>query len=372
MTLNRTIPASPVLPPTEPRKKRSRRLTGPLAFLTVLVLLLLSAMTALSIGQVHVPFRQVVDVLMDKLTGRDATGSGLDSTSALYTDVVWSIRLPRVLLGMVVGAGLATCGVVMQACLQNPLADPYLLGISAGGSLGATVAILAGFGSGGLALGLGLPLWAFLGSVLATLVVLLVGATGSRTSAVKLVLAGSAVNALCSAAASAVVYFAGSSEGIRSVTFWALGSLASADWSDLAPISAAVVAALVVFSTQLGNLDVMLTGDDAAITLGVDSARRRRIYLLLCALVTGTLVAECGVIGFVGLLVPHVVRSLVGSSHRRLLPIAASAGALFLIWADVIARVVVSNAELPIGIVTAVLGAPIFLHMLTRKEYRFG
>ncbi|MBQ0826853.1 FecCD family ABC transporter permease [Streptomyces tagetis] len=346
-----------------------RRPGGAVAVLTVTAVLCASILLAVSIGQMSIPFPEVIAVLGRKLLGTDVpAGAG----GARFENVVWEIRLPRVLLSVLVGAGLAMCGVVMQASLRNPLADPYLLGVSAGGSLGATVAILSGFGAGGLLAGAALPVWAFLGSLAATAVVLLVGALGPRTSAVKLVLAGAAVNALCSAITSSFVYFAASAEGIRSVTFWMLGSLASATWADIPLTAGAVLTAAVVMGTQIRSLDVMLTGDESSLTLGVDSASRRRLYLLVCALVTGILVARTGVIGFVGLLVPHVVRGIVGSSHRRLLPVAVVGGGLFLLWADVIARVAVSHSELPIGIVTAVLGAPVFLHMLTRKEYRFG
>lgn len=341
---------------------------GPLALIVVSLALITSIVAAVSVGQVSIPFQDTLAAFGRHLFGLHAeSGAG-----ALFDSVIWEIRLPRVLLSVIVGAGLALCGVVMQASLQNPLAEPYLLGVSSGGSLGATVAILAGFGSSGLLAGATVPVWAFSGSLIATVVVLAVGSTGSRTSAVKLILTGTAVNALCTAISSSFVYFAASAEGIRTVTFWMLGSLESATWDDLPLTACVVIGAVLVMATEIRSLDVMLTGDESAITLGIDSNRRRQAYLLLCALVTGCLVAHVGVIGFVGLLVPHVVRGVVGASHRLLLPVAVVTGGLFVLWADVIARVIVSNSELPIGIVTAVLGAPAFLHMLTRKEYRFG
>ncbi len=339
----------------------TRRVRSRVFVVAALVLMtLVSVVAAVSVGQIGIPIHDVLSILV---------GGGDDS---MFADVVRDIRLPRVLMSFLVGAGLALCGVVAQASLQNPLADPYLLGVSAGGSLGATVAILLGFGTSGVLMGATMPVWAFVGSLLATIVVLVVGSLGSRSSAVKLILAGSAVNALCSAVTSSFVYFAASAEGIRSVTFWMLGSLASSEWDD-APLTAVVVIlAVIVMLTQGRSLDVMLTGDESSVTLGVDSVNRRRLYLLVCAVVTGTLVSQVGVIGFVGLLVPHVARSVVGPTHGLLIPVSVLGGGLFLMWADVLARVVVPNAELPIGIVTAVLGAPVFLHMLTRKEYSFG
>ncbi|MFF2961834.1 FecCD family ABC transporter permease [Streptomyces sp. NPDC057963] len=344
----------------------AKRHTVHLALVAALVALLAgSVVVSVSIGQVDVPLRESWRILFSELTG---IGGPADP---VFVDVIWSIRFPRVLLAAVVGAGLALCGTVMQATLQNPLADPFVLGISSGASLGAAFAILVGFGAAGAA-GLGVPVWAFIGALAAAALVLGVGSAGSRTSPVKLILAGTAVNSLCAAASSALVYFANSAEGVRSVTFWTMGSLASADWATLPPVSTVVLVVMAFFLFQSRVMNSLLMGDEAAVTLGADPVLYRRIYLVLAAVVTGMLVATCGIIGFVGLIVPHVARSVVGPDHRRLLPVTVLSGALFLIWADVVARVAVPHAELPIGMVTSVLGAPLFLHMLIRKEYGFG
>ncbi|MFD5186906.1 FecCD family ABC transporter permease [Streptomyces sp. NPDC058357] len=363
----------------EPRKERRTARAGrggragrsaPSVLVAALLLLLAgSVVVSVSIGQVDVPVRESARVLLHELTGIGGPGD------PVFMDVIWSIRLPRVLLAAVVGAGLALCGTVMQATLQNPLADPFVLGISSGASLGAAFAILTGFGAAGAVgavAGLGVPFWAFIGALAAAALVLGVGSAGSRTSPVKLILAGTAVNALCGAASSALVYFADSAEGVRSVTFWSMGSLASAEWATLPAVSTVVLIATAFFLFRSRALNALLMGDEAAVTLGINPGPHRRIHLVLAAVVTGMLVATCGIIGFVGLIVPHVVRSAIGPDHRGLLPVAVLSGALFLIWADVAARVVVPNAELPIGIVTSVLGAPLFLHMLIRKEYGFG
>ncbi|MEU9314343.1 iron ABC transporter permease [Streptomyces sp. NPDC048295] len=354
------------------RAGRGGRAWRPAPSVLVAALLLLlagSVVVSVSIGQVDVPVRESARVLLDGLTGIGGHGD------PVFVDVIWNIRLPRVLLAAVVGAGLALCGTVMQATLQNPLADPFVLGISSGASLGAAFAILAGFGAAGTAgavAGLGVPFWAFVGALAAAALVLGVGSAGSRTSPVKLILAGTAVNSLCGAASSALVYFADSAEGVRSVTFWSMGSLASAEWATLPAVSTVVLTATAFFLFRSRVLNALLMGDEAAVTLGIDPGLHRRIHLVLAAVVTGMLVATCGIIGFAGLIVPHVVRSAIGPDHRGLLPVAVLSGALFLIWADVAARVAVPNAELPIGIVTSVLGAPLFLHMLIRKEYGFG
>lgn len=356
---------------------RERRRAGlrnvPLPVLLLVLGLALggSVVVSVSIGQVGVPLGESFRILSGKLTG---IGAGGDPMAA---DVVWNIRFPRVLLAVVVGTGLALCGTVMQAALQNPLADPFVLGISSGASLGASFALLVGFGAtgalGGGFDGFGVPFWAFLGALGAAALVLGAGSIGSRTSPVKLILAGTAVNALCGAASSALVYFADSAEGIRSVTFWTMGSLASAAWdSSLPVVSGVVLAATVFFLFQGRVMNSMLVGDEAAVTLGINPGLFRRVYLVVAALATGVLVACCGIIGFVGLIVPHIARSAVGPDHRRLLPVTVLCGALFLVWADVVARVAVPNVELPIGIVTSVLGAPLFMYMLIRKEYGFG
>ncbi|MEV5674966.1 MULTISPECIES: FecCD family ABC transporter permease [unclassified Streptomyces] len=348
---------------------RARRVAPLVLAAGLVVLLVVSVVVSVSIGQVDVPVGESFRILLRELTGTGGPGD------PMAVDVIWSIRFPRVLLAAVVGAGLALCGTVMQATLQNPLADPFILGISSGASLGAAFAILVGFGAAGTAgaaAGLGVPFWAFAGALAAAGLVLVVGNAGSRASAVKLILAGTAVNALCGAASSALVYFANSAEGVRSVTFWTMGSLASAEWATLPAVSTVVLVVLVFFLFQSRVLNSLLMGDEAAVTLGIDPGLYRRIHLVLAAVVTGMLVATCGIIGFVGLIVPHVARSVIGPDHRGLLPVTVLFGALFLIWADVAARVVVPNAELPIGIVTSVLGAPLFLHMLIRKEYGFG
>ncbi|MER5743461.1 iron ABC transporter permease [Streptomyces sp. NPDC002225] len=328
-----------------------------------------SVVASVSIGQVGIPLGESFRILSGRLTGNGAGGD------PMAVDVVRNIRLPRVLLAAVVGTGLALCGTVMQAALQNPLADPFVLGISSGASFGATFSLLVGFGAAGAlggAGGFGVPFWAFLGALGAAALVLGAGSVGSRTSPVKLILAGTAVNALCGAASSALVYFANSAEGIRSVTFWTMGSLASAAWDSLLVVSGVVLVATVFFLLQGRVMNSMLVGDEAAVTLGISPRLFRRAYLVVAALATGVLVACCGIIGFVSLIVPHIARSAVGPDHRRLLPVSVLCGALFLVWADVVARVAVPNAELPIGIVTSVLGAPLFMYMLIRKEYGFG
>ncbi|SET67131.1 iron ABC transporter permease [Paenibacillus sp. NFR01] len=337
----------------------------------LLILVLLSAGAAVSFGQVDIPVSQSYRILLHHMTGI-SIGNTEELTKGSFVDIIWKIRFPRVILAMFVGAGLTLCGTIMQAAVQNPLADPYILGISSGASLGATFAILVGFGTMGLLGQTGVAFWAFAGAVGASLLVLVLAGAGGKMTSVKLVLAGMVINALCTAFANFIVYFANNAEGIKTVTFWTMGSLAAASWDKLPLIAVAVTLALLFFLLQSRVLNTMLLGDEAAVTLGINLSAYRRAYMILTALITGVMVASCGMIGFVGLIIPHLVRGVVGSDHRRLVPVAALSGAFFLIWTDVIARTIIPNVELPIGIITALIGAPMFMYMLIKKGYAFG
>ncbi|ASA20412.1 FecCD family ABC transporter permease [Paenibacillus donghaensis] len=337
----------------------------------LLILVLFSVGAAVSFGQVEIPLTQSYRILLHQITGI-TIGDVQDLTSGSFVDIIWKIRFPRVLMAMFIGAGLTLCGTIMQAAVQNPLADPYILGISSGATLGATFAILIGFGSMGLLGQTGVAFWAFAGALGASLLVLVLAGVGGRMTSVKLVLAGMVINALCTAFANFIVYFANNAEGIKTVTFWSMGSLAASSWNKLPLIAVVVLLACFYFLLQSRVLNTMLLGDEAAVTLGIQLGLYRRLYMLVTALITGVMVASCGMIGFVGLIIPHLVRGLVGSDHRRLLPASVLFGALFLIWTDVIARTIVPSVELPIGIITALIGAPMFMYMLVKKGYAFG
>ena len=343
----------------------------PLLFIILIAAVVLSVMLSVSIGQVSIPLQQSFWVLIQEITGGQL-GSTVEISNALYTDIIWQIRFPRVLLAMVIGAGLALCGTVMQASVQNPLADPYILGISSGAALGATFSIMLGFSVGGLLGEFGVASWAFIGALGAAALVLGLAGIGGKTSSVKLVLAGTVINALCNALSNFIIYFAKNAEGIRSVSFWTMGSLASAEWKTLPFISVIVIVTIVFFLFQSRVMNTMLMGEETAVTLGVNLDFYRRLYMVISSIITGILVSTCGIIGFVGLIVPHIVRSVVGSDHKRLVPTSILFGSLFMIWTDFFARTVVPNGELPVGIVTSLLGAPVFMYMLIKKSYGFG
>lgn len=343
----------------------------PIIFFVLIAAVVLSVILSVSIGQVSIPFQQSFRILIQQMTSGQFGSTG-ETASSMYIDIIWQIRFPRVLLAMVIGAGLALCGTVMQASVQNPLADPYILGISSGAALGATFSIMLGFSVGGLLGEFGVASWAFIGALGAAALVLGLASIGGKTSSVKLVLAGTVINALCNAFSNFIIYFAKNSDGIRSVSFWTMGSLASAEWNTLPLISVVVIAAIAFFLFQSRVMNTMLMGEETAITLGVNLNFYRRLYMVISSVVTGVLVSTCGIIGFVGLIVPHIVRSVVGSDHKRLVPTSILFGSLFMIWTDIFARTIVPNGELPVGIVTSLLGAPVFMYMLIKKSYGFG
>ena len=333
----------------------------------LLLILLVSMAGALTIGTVSLSVGDVVFAVYDSLRSSvpiDAPGQG-----PLH-DIVWLLRMPRILMAACIGAGLATSGVIMQAIVKNPLADPYILGVSSGASLGATAAILLGIG---VSLGENfVGISAFIGAFAISLAIVFIANMGGRANAVKLLLAGMALSAVCSAFSSFIVYFANDKDGIQSITYWLMGSMAGAKWSTLQVMIPMSIVIPLFFYTQSKILNLMLLGDDTAITLGVDLHRYRQVYLLVSALLVGFAVYAAGMIGFVGLIVPHVSRMLVGADHRRLLPIAALSGAIFLVWADVLCRIIIPQTELPIGILISMIGAPCFIYLMVKRTYGFG
>lgn len=289
---------------------------------------------------------------------------GANAEMALDSRILLDIRLPRIVLGLVVGAGLALAGAVMQALFRNPLADPGLIGISSGAALGAVAAIVLGGGAF-----MTLVPAAFAGSLLATFCAYLLG---RRTAGVAgLLLAGIAINAVCASAIGLFSFVADDSQ-LRSLTFWTMGSLAQGNWSVLALLAPWTVFFGWVLCRQWRALNALLLGEREAMHLGFELHRLRRRLIFMVALLVGPLVAATGVIGFVGLVVPHILRMLLGADHRWLLAASMLGGAIALALADSLARVLLAPAELPVGIVTSLVGAPFFLWLLVRADRRDG
>ncbi|WP_170219528.1 FecCD family ABC transporter permease [Nocardioides litoris] len=323
--------------------------------------LVATVLVATAVGAFAVAPGTVAQVVSHHLVGWPT-----ERTWSLPADaIVWDVRLPRVLLGALVGAGLAVCGVALQAMVRNVLADPYLLGVGSGASSGAAAAILFGIGAG--LVEHALQLMAFLGALAAALLVLVVARTAGRVTSVRLLLAGVAVGYALTALTSFLVFASGSAEGARSVMFWLLGSLGLAQWdAPLAVVALVVVATVALLTLSARRLDALAAGDETAHTLGVRPDRFRLRLLVVVALAVGVVVAAAGSIGFVGLVVPHLARRAVGGAHGRVVVVAALMGAILLVWADVVARTLLAPQEIPIGIITALVGAP-FLLVLVRR-----
>ncbi|NVK20621.1 MAG: iron ABC transporter permease [Methylocystaceae bacterium] len=276
--------------------------------------------------------------------------------------VIWDYRLSRALVAALCGAGLALSGAILQSLLRNPLAEPYVLGISAGASTGAVMVMLLGFGAGTLSLGFG----AFVGSLAAFVFVVLLAGRGQ--SADRTILAGVAASQLFNALTSWIVTTSANAEQARSVMFWLLGSFAGVRWPDVALAAGVLGAGLLTCLAHARALDALTFGEDAACSLGIDVRRVRIVLLAVTALMTATMVSIVGAIGFVGLVVPHAARFVVGPDHRRLLPATALVGALFMVLADIVSRLIGAPQILPIGVVTALVGVPFFAVILYRAK----
>ncbi|ADG80304.1 Transport system permease protein OS=Tsukamurella paurometabola (strain ATCC 8368 / DSM / CCUG 35730 / CIP 100753 / JCM 10117 / KCTC 9821 / NBRC 16120 /NCIMB 702349 / NCTC 13040) OX=521096 GN=Tpau_3726 PE=3 SV=1 [Tsukamurella paurometabola] len=347
--------------PSRAARHRAPLLAGALA-----VALVLSAVFAVSHGAATIPFGDV-----PRLIWAAVTGGLLQPEDRTAYSVVWELRVPRVLLAALVGAGLSIAGVACQALVRNPLADPFILGISSGASVGASLVVTTGVVAG---LGIAGTAGAAFGTALLAsgLVYLLSRSPGGALSPVRLVLTGVVLAFAFQGLAGAIVFFDPVGDAARSVMFWLLGGLGGAQWSVLPLVAAAVLAGALIAARLAGTLDVLAQGDEAAASLGLDPHRARlRLFLLVVAM-TSVLVAVAGTVGFVGLVVPHAVRMILGPGHSRVLLLAPLVGALLLVWVDLISRLVVAPRELPLGIVSALVGVPVFLYLLRRRDGLLG
>lgn len=323
------------------------------------VLLALSCTWSLAFGAARVELGQVLAIL-----GQHLFGIAVETPVSVGQDsIVWQLRAPRVLLGALVGAGLALVGTVLQAVTRNPLADPHLLGVSSGAAFGAVVVVLYLGEFAGL---LSLPLAAFVGALASMLLVLAIASRSGRLESDRLLLAGVAVSFVMMAASNLLLYL-GNPHAASSVLFWMLGGLGLARW-ELLWLPALCLALALALLLGLGRaLNALMAGEQSAVSLGLEPRRVRLLAFVVASLLTGVLVSLSGAIGFVGLMLPHVARFLVGAEHRRLLPVAALLGALFLVWVDVAARTWLAPQDLPIGIVTAAIGGVFFVALLRRR-----
>ncbi len=326
------------------------------------------AVLSLAIGAVAIAPENVLKVLVAAATGNNEVLQGRDAL------VILNIRLPRLLLGFMVGAALAVSGALMQGLFRNPLADPGLVGVSAGAGLAAAVMIVLGerYLSGliGKLPFAALPLAAFMGGLVSTLLLYAIATREGRTSISTMLLAGVALGALAGAATGLLAYISDDRQ-LRDLTFWSLGSLGGATWTKVVAIAPIILPLLLAVPLLARGMNALALGEAEAFHLGLPVQRIKGMAILLVALAVGASVAAAGVIGFIGIVVPHLLRLVIGSDHRLLLPLSAVAGGVLLIGADMIARLAVSPAELPIGIITAAIGAPFFLWLLLRRSQGF-
>lgn len=346
----------------ESKRAAASMLMRPMLYLIPLLLglfclLLLSITLGISIGPVQIPFGDVWAIAAFKM-GLIEEGAW----SNAHENIVWLIRFPRVLMAVFVGAGLAVVGVTMQALVRNPLADPYLLGISSGASVGAVLVI--GWGAFAFAGIYTVAMGSFLSALLAFLLVFAIAQRGGHVTPQRLILAGLAVSYLFSGITSFITLTAENRQLAGQVLAWMLGSLARSDWIDLTLPALVLALGTGYLMLQARALNALIMGEETAAALGIAVQRFRRRLFVAVSLITGVMVAVSGAIGFIGLMIPHVVRLLVGSDHRRVLPLSLLVGAIVLIWVDVVARTAFAPTELPVGVITALLGGPFFLWMM--------
>lgn len=329
---------------------------GSAGVLLVLVALLVAMTAGVAIGEMTIPMKTTVAAVTNRL------GLTAIPVPRIQEAVIWDYRLSRSLVAAFCGAGLALSGAILQSLLRNPLAEPYVLGISAGASTGAVSVMLLGFGAGAISLSAG----AFAGALLAFAFVVMLAS--GRQTADRTILAGVAASQLFNALTSYIVSTSANAEQARSVMFWLLGSFAGVRWPDVALSASVVSIGLIVCIWHSRALDAFTFGEDAARSLGIAVQRVRVVLLLVTALMTATMVSMVGAIGFVGLVIPHAARFIVGPGHMRLLPACALVGALFMVVADIVSRIIIAPQVLPIGVVTALVGVPFFSVILYRAR----
>lgn len=325
-------------------------------------MLMVAIVLATAIGSVSLPLGEVVRALASRLAGSTLGGSA--------DTIIWQIRVPRVLTAAMVGGALSTAGAVFQGLLRNPMADPYIIGTSGGAALGATIALMVpiqvslfGFTFVSIA--------AFAGALGAVLLVYNVARVGPRTPVTTLLLTGFALSSVLAAIMSFLMFI--SNNALRRIILWTMGGMSGTGWLQLAVVIPAILVALGITYALAPDLNAFLLGDEQAASLGVNVERRKLTLLGLGSWLTAAAVSVSGLVGFVGLVVPHVVRLVLGPDHRLLLPASTLVGGVFLVLADLLARSLMSPAELPVGIITALVGGPFFIYLLrkARREYSF-
>ncbi|MDO9592405.1 MAG: iron chelate uptake ABC transporter family permease subunit [Erysipelotrichaceae bacterium] len=343
--------------------RRKKLIKGILTLISALVVVILAAS---AIGSADISISDCARILLSKVPLIGASVD-LSEIKPSHISILLKIRLPRILLSALIGSALSVSGVAYQGIFKNPMADPFVLGISSGAALGATFVIVTGAKFGILGLS-SISVGAFAGALAAAFTVYNIGRIGNRTPVVTLLLAGIAVNYFLSSMISIVMSF--NRDRMENIVFWTMGSVTTATWMQIAVALVPILLGTAYLLTCARDLNALALGEDSAKGLGVDSEKAKKTILIVASIVTASAVSVSGIIGFVGLIIPHVVRILSGPDHRTLLPFSILTGAIFLVLSDTLARTLVVPAELPIGIITSVFGAPYFLYLLYRNKLR--
>ena len=336
------------------KMKRRRHLIWSLLFG---VLLLTSAVLATFVGVIHIP----ADVLWHSFLHKFGL-AGSATVPEFYEITLWQLRLPRIVMSLLAGASLAICGCVFQSIFRNPICDPYILGISSGASLGATIAIIVGWDT--FVFGITLP--ALVTAILTLLLIMGIARLRGRHSTQTLLLTGIALNFFISAVITLLMVV--NQQEIHKIFFWTMGSVATVSWRDIACLLPVMAIVIIILYRYAKELNILQLGTESAQSLGVNAQRTTHVTLIASSVLIGVVVSFCGVIGFIGLIVPHIARLIFGSDNRHLFTYSLFFGALFLLVADTLARTLAAPAELPVGSITALAGAPYFIYLLLRKK----
>lgn len=333
-------------------------------FVLLMISLFITMTFAVTLGSVSLKAGDVWKIIINSIFGQEIFPKDWKGSLEI---IVWKLRVPRVITGMLAGATLSLVGILMQCLTKNPLASPYILGISAGASTGAVGAIL--FLGGSLVAVSG---GAFIMGTLTSVIVFSFTGRGGDFSSTRLVLIGVAISSLFSGITTLMISLAPQGEKIQGALFWLSGSLGGSNWSYIPLMTGILILGVGVSYYYYRELNILTTGDENALTLGVDIERLRVIIIVISTLLTGIVVSNTGVIGFVGLVIPHITRGLVGGNHKKVIPISLVLGGIFLVVTDIFTRILFTSQEIPIGVITSIIGAPFFLHMLKSKGYKFG
>ncbi|HHU30669.1 MAG: iron chelate uptake ABC transporter family permease subunit [Bacillota bacterium] len=329
-------------------------------YLALLLFLFYSIMAATAIGSVPIPVKDTVRVILSRFMSLE-----MADISGNTVSIIWNLRLPRVLLAALIGASLALSGVSFQGLLRNPLADPYTIGVSSGAAVGATAAMFLRQLTG-LNFPQMIPLFAMAGAFAALFFIYNMAKIGGKVPVVTLILGGVVVSSFLSAIISLLMVLSG--ENMHGIYFWLSGGLILRSWPHLWFVLPYLILGFIVLFFYARELNVLLMGEEVALTLGINVERTKKVLLFVASVVTAAAVSVSGMIGFVGLIIPHAVRIITGPDHRVLLPASALVGASFLVWSDVAARTLLAPQELPVGIITAFVGAPFFIYLLRKKK----